>query len=217
MIIDLIDQTACMKKTTTKRRRRSPEEAREEILDAAEKILLTEGPSELKFQRLAKVAGISQSNVHHHFGGMREIESALITRILSDVSKDLSQVLVKFVQDDEKSRVGNAVDRLFEISTTERNMKVIAWLFLTSKGEHFDDTGAPLQLIQTVTVSYLEKIVGKERAEEITPIIFYQMAITAVGEGMVGEAARDALGPSGQNLTGKTLLVETIQRLLETP
>ena len=202
-------------KTIKKRRRRTPEEAREEILDAAEKILLTDGPSELKFQRLAKVAGISQSNVHHHFGGIPEIEGALIERVLGDSIKDLSQVLIRFVQDDEDSRVENAVDRLFEVSMTERNMKVIAWLYLSAQGEHFNEVAEPLELIQSLSVSHIGQIVGKERAEEITPIIFYQIAITIVGEGIVGQAARDGLGPSGKHLSGKAVLNEMIRNLLQ--
>ena len=49
------------------RRRRSPEEARAEILDAAEHLLIEEGLSALTLQRVASEVGISHPGVLHHF------------------------------------------------------------------------------------------------------------------------------------------------------
>ena len=49
------------------RRRRSPEEARAEILDAAEHLLIHEGLGSLTLQRVAREVGISHPGVLHHF------------------------------------------------------------------------------------------------------------------------------------------------------
>ena len=80
---------------TSKRRRRTPEEAKAEILDAAQVILLRDGPTELKFQTLAKEAGLAVSNVYHHFGGVLEIKQALAARVLSEINTDLASALVE--------------------------------------------------------------------------------------------------------------------------
>ena len=72
-----------------KRRRRSPQTARDEILDAAENILLEQGPADLKFQEIATTAKIAKSTAHHHFGSLEEIHKALVNRVLERLTNDL--------------------------------------------------------------------------------------------------------------------------------
>ena len=67
----------------TKRIRRSPEEARAQILDAAEGVMAKGGgPASLRLQDVAKLAGISHPTILHHFGSREGLVRALNLRAL---------------------------------------------------------------------------------------------------------------------------------------
>lgn len=67
----------------TKRIRRSPEEARAQILDAAERIMARGGgPASLRLQDVAKLAGISHPTILHHFGSREGLVQAINLRAL---------------------------------------------------------------------------------------------------------------------------------------
>ncbi|MEQ1490819.1 MAG: TetR family transcriptional regulator, partial [Terricaulis sp.] len=56
-----------IRKTGKVRRvRRAPEDARANILAAAEKLLVEEGPLALKLADVAKAAGVANASVIHH-------------------------------------------------------------------------------------------------------------------------------------------------------
>ena len=65
----------------TKRVRRRPEEARAQILDAADRIMAKgRGPASLRLQDVAKLAGISHPTILHHFGSREGLVRALNLR-----------------------------------------------------------------------------------------------------------------------------------------
>jgi AcrR family transcriptional regulator len=65
----------------TKRVRRRPEEARAQILDAADRIMAKgKGPASLRLQDVAKLAGISHPTILHHFGSREGLVRALNLR-----------------------------------------------------------------------------------------------------------------------------------------
>jgi AcrR family transcriptional regulator len=65
----------------TKRVRRRPEEARVQILDAADRIMAKGGgPAALRLQDVARLAGISHPNILHHFGSREGLVRALNLR-----------------------------------------------------------------------------------------------------------------------------------------
>lgn len=72
-----------------KRIRRTPEEARELILDAAEKTMGGEGPAALRLQDVAKEAGVSHPTILHHFGSREGLVKALHLRALEKLRTEL--------------------------------------------------------------------------------------------------------------------------------
>jgi AcrR family transcriptional regulator len=65
----------------TKRIRRRPEDARAQILDAADRIMTKGGgPAALRLQDVAKLAGISHPTILHHFGSREGLVRALNLR-----------------------------------------------------------------------------------------------------------------------------------------
>jgi TetR/AcrR family transcriptional regulator len=57
----------------TSRRRRDPEATRAAILDAGEKLFVSRGPAETSTSEIARLAGVTKSLIHHHFGSKEEL------------------------------------------------------------------------------------------------------------------------------------------------
>jgi AcrR family transcriptional regulator len=75
------------------RRRRSPEEARTEILDAAERLLRTQGPDGVRISKVAAEAGMSHPGLLHHFGSAEHLAEALHERLSRQIREDLLGLL----------------------------------------------------------------------------------------------------------------------------
>lgn len=58
--------------------RRTPEAARENIIQAARRLLIDEGPRSLKLQRVGKEAGVSHASVLHYFGSIDGLTLAVV-------------------------------------------------------------------------------------------------------------------------------------------
>lgn len=71
------------------RRRRSVDDARREILDAAERLLAERGPEAVRVQAVARAIGVSDAAVHYHFGN----RDGLLEALLRDVGRRMKAEL----------------------------------------------------------------------------------------------------------------------------
>jgi AcrR family transcriptional regulator len=79
--------------STGKRVRRTPEDARRLILDAAQASMASRGPAGIRLQDVARAAGLSHSNVLHHFGSRAGLIEALNRRTVEDLKSVLFEVM----------------------------------------------------------------------------------------------------------------------------
>ena len=79
--------------STGKRVRRTSEEARRLILDAAEASMASKGPAGIRLQDVARAAGVSHSNVLHHFGSRAGLIEALNKRTVEDLKSVLFELM----------------------------------------------------------------------------------------------------------------------------
>src|SRR5579863_8455205 len=77
----------------TRRVRRTPEQARRLILDAAEASMVAKGPAGIRLQDVATAAGVTHSNVLHHFGSRAGLIEALNRRTVEDLKSVLFAVM----------------------------------------------------------------------------------------------------------------------------
>src|SRR5579863_4262248 len=77
----------------TRRVRRTPEQARRLILDAAQASMVSTGPAGIRLQDVARAAGVSHSNVLHHFGSRAGLIEALNRRTVEDLKSVLFEVM----------------------------------------------------------------------------------------------------------------------------
>lgn len=112
-------------------RRRSREVAREEILDAAEGLLVECGPQKLKLVDVASRAGVGHSLIIHHFGSIAGLQHALAVRM----SRQLVDEIATLIETAESTRplISQIIARIFEIYGCPQNAKLIAWLALTGQ------------------------------------------------------------------------------------
>lgn len=75
------------------RRKRDPEATRTAILDAAEDLFLAHGPSEVPTSRIAKLAGVTKSLIHHHFGSKEELWNEIKRRHFEQYFEAQKQML----------------------------------------------------------------------------------------------------------------------------
>ncbi|MEO1041040.1 MAG: TetR/AcrR family transcriptional regulator [Pseudomonadota bacterium] len=195
---------------STARRRRTPEEARAEILDAAEAVLLHAGPAELKFQSIAAQAGLSASNVHHHFGGVAEIKRALVDRMLRHLASELSDALEKTSNQERDVRIETALNNIYQIISTERYAKLFAWLALSSNVDQMAEFAEPIEVIKTLVTVELEQVMPATKAAQAARAIVFQVAVTAVGEGLIREFLITALGPDTDELDASKILLDMV-------
>src|SRR3954453_19604807 len=67
---------------TLPRRRRSPELARQEILDAAERVFAESQPDQVGLKQVAREAGVSHALITHYFGTYAGLLEATLERRL---------------------------------------------------------------------------------------------------------------------------------------
>jgi AcrR family transcriptional regulator len=122
------------RRTVGARRRRSPAAARQEILDAAERLFSARSPEAVGLKEVAAEAGVSHSLVSHYFGTYGALVEETLDRGLSSLSRRLSELLT------QAGGTGDIVAGLWEAATEPGAARLIAWALLSGR------IGAPLKL-----------------------------------------------------------------------
>lgn len=107
-----------------KRKRRTAEVARREILDAAKKRLMDQGPDGLRLKVIAEDVGISHSSIIHHFGSRDGLLKELRDDAFDALARDLKKRLA------EPSQGDPSIDFFEKISATLGEQgygRLLAW------------------------------------------------------------------------------------------
>jgi TetR/AcrR family transcriptional regulator, repressor for neighboring sulfatase len=117
------------KKPTKQRTRRSPEASRDNILSAAEALLLAAGPQAIKLADVAAKAGIAHATILHHFGSIADLQTALMERMIRRL---VDEVVVAHRKADQ---TGEQIDTdiLFDTFEGKGAARLAAWLELTGE------------------------------------------------------------------------------------
>jgi AcrR family transcriptional regulator len=169
--------------------RRSPEAARENILAAAEAILVEQGPQALKLADVAKAAGVVHANVIHHFGSIAGVETALMERMI----RQLADKVIAVIQQDD-SYIGMGAQALFDAFETKGTARLAAWLEMTGEGKR-------MTLVRDVVDEIIDTRVAREAVPNREAVVDFILLniILAVGVGLFGPTLSELLGrPSGR-------------------
>ena len=172
-----------------KRIRRTPEEARELILDAAEKTMGSHGPAALRLQDVAREAGVSHPTILHHFGSREGLVRALNLRGIEQLRVSLLDQME--TQDSSEDGVARSF-RAFREGMAQR----ILWLMQTPD---VPGQGGGVPLVEQIAKSLHELRVsfappGKTVDYEDSRFVSHLVAISGFGDAVVGARLRELSG-----------------------
>ncbi|MGW9213721.1 TetR/AcrR family transcriptional regulator [Embleya sp. NPDC055664] len=108
----------------TGRRRRTPEQAREEILEAATELIAQHGPDGVGLRRIAEAVGVTHGLVTHYFGTYRALVRAVLQR---ENERKRELVRERMRADGGVPFAGGMTRVLFDIVADERYVRLWAW------------------------------------------------------------------------------------------
>jgi len=112
------------------RRRRSPELARQEILDAAERVFARFQPDQVGLKEVAREAGVSHALITHYFGTYAGlIEAALERRIRATREATLARLR----EPDALSRPGELLEGLFRRLQDPVHLRLMRWMLASER------------------------------------------------------------------------------------
>lgn len=177
------------------RRRRSAEVAREEILNAAQRLLSQGGPDAIRLQDIARDVGISHPTILHHFGSREGLIEALDARAIHALTADVARIL----QSDEEPQTGELVERVAETMDQQGLARLIAlWAMREPDGPSRLDGTDPAALVADVSElirTRLDEIEGVQ-ADRLEAISFrVRLAVFAMfGQALIGDVLSPVTG-----------------------
>jgi AcrR family transcriptional regulator len=172
--------------TGTTRKRRTGVEAKNAILDVAERRLVSRGISGLKLQELAKDLGVSHPAILHHYGSRGRMVDAVIDRVISSVLASIEEAVAK------QRNAASMAETLFKTVSERENARKIAWLAL-GDGE-LKEVSADLSPIVGAVASHLSAATGSSAKQSRAAAA--NLLASAVGLGVMSSnlfgGARDA-------------------------
>lgn len=173
------------------RRRRSAQEARREILDAAQRRLVEGGPEAIRLQEIAADLGISHPAILHHFGSRDGLIAALDARAIRALTEDVASALAG-----DPVSATDLIERVAEAMEGQGLAQLIAWW--STRG--FEGPGSESidvrQLIDDVASAILRRLhpeqnqapIGSEHPHFESVLFAIRLAVLATfGDAMLGE------------------------------
>lgn len=181
------------------RRRRGAEEARDEILAAAERRLVQGGLTGIRLQDVAKDAGVSHPTVLHHFGSREGLIKELVSRALVSIHKSLVEAITASTGEEQQLKA--MLDAVSHALTAGGHGRMLMWLAL--EGERVEDVD--VRLVDVVDATHaLRKARHKERGcktppKEDTAHTVALAALALLGSAVIGPTMLEKAGLSGED------------------
>lgn len=165
--------------------RRSPEAARQNILEAAEQLLLDRGPQALKLVDVAQGAGVSHATVLHHFGSIDGVQTALMEQMIRQLVARILSAVRPIDPDGQLERVGQV---LFDAFESAGGARLAAWLELTGETRRLTMVRAAVE--EVISGPMAQKGIAPETA---TNLILVAVSM-AMGVGLIGRSLAELVG-----------------------
>jgi AcrR family transcriptional regulator len=184
------------KKPGSRRKRRTAEQARREILDAAEKQLSRTGPDSIRLQDVARAVGVSHPTVLHHFGS----REGLVQAVMQRASENLQGELVRAFEMPEvgERETLELLDRVFRTLGDRGFARLLAWLMLSGQDPPATATIAPIRIVAEAAHEHGRRRFPEREADfEDTLFTTLMAAFVLFGDAVVGDALRASAGLTG--------------------
>ena len=186
------------------RERLSQKQSRAAALEAARRLLLSEGPQAVTLKAVAAEMGRTHANLLHHFGSAAGLQKALAASIVEQVTSSIHETV-------ERARRGEAdareiVDKTFDAFDREGAGALAAWMILSGNRDALD----PILTALRVLVDQL----SREHEGHGVPETTLKLVLQALGDSLLGAPIAEALGLPRD--AARNLAAGTIRRSLET-
>ena len=176
------------------RRRRTAEEARELILEAAQRRLAEGGPEAVRLQEIAADAGLSHPTILHHFGSREGLLEALLQRAMDDLRRDLLQAL----RTDGVVSVSELLDRVANTLSERGHARLLAWRLLSRRVP--EEVARERMLSQLASAAHERRSAAwraagrPEPSREETHFVVWLTAVALLGDAIGGPLLSRSLG-----------------------
>ncbi len=190
--MDIIDKNVNKTSAAEPRRRRQPEAARENILAAAEAMLIEAGPQSLKLADTARAAGVSNASVLHYFGSTDGVQTALMERMVRQLVDQVLAISPRGAASIETAAEG--IIALFDAFEARGAARLAAWLELTGESRRLTVVRAAVQEVVAARAGWFAAVPG----EAMEDFMLASISL-ALGVGLFGPTLTDLLGkPAGR-------------------
>jgi AcrR family transcriptional regulator len=193
---------------STPRRRRTAEEARHEILAAAQRRLAEGGPEAIRLQDIARDLGISHPTILHHFESREGLLQALARSAMAALNDDV----MRAISDPSRGTSPEAVlDRVFETLGESGHARLLAWAALSDRTPKRPRGDAPegqsLRMIADVVYRRLAEEArangGRVPPREEADFTVRLVASAMVGDALIGDVLTRLAGLSDSRVVEK--------------
>lgn len=131
------------------RRRRSPEEARLEILDAADRVFVEFQPDQVGLKDVGREAGVSHALITHYFGTFAGLIEAALERRIRSLRETM---LERLRQAGALSRPSELIGILFTALEDPVHLRLMRWLLASERPSAAYAFGLQAQGLQVISL-----------------------------------------------------------------
>ena len=175
------------------RRRRAPEQARQELLDAAERVFTEFHPDQVGLKDVAREAGVSHALITHYFGTYAGLIEAALERRQRALR---AKILARLREAGALARPAELLGMLFQALEDPVHLRLVKWLIASerpSAGGAFALQDQGLQLVAYEVANTLRPRPGRRELDAIELALVTAVA-AAFGYAMSKYALAGAIG-----------------------
>jgi AcrR family transcriptional regulator len=168
---------------STVRKRLNPEESRSVALQAARRLLLSQGPQAVTLKAVAAEIGRTHANLLHHFGSAAGLQAELARSIAERVTGSIAEAVARARAGEADAR--EVVDGTFDAFGREGAGALAAWMILSGDREALNPILESLRrLVAQLSVGHEEHHVAESTLA---------LVLNALGDSLLGASIADAL------------------------
>ena len=179
---------------TPLRRRLSPEASRDAALDAAQALLVENGPQAVTLKAVASRMGRTHANLLHHFGSAYDLQQALIARMAGTITSPIRDAVLRQRQQPEPNP-REVVDLVFDAFDAGGAGALASWMILSGNEDALDPILTAIHdLVDELSVDHRD---GKPIEDETLTLV-----LMALGDALLGGPLARALGVPRERARG---------------
>lgn len=164
------------------RKRLSSADSRAAALDAAQKILVEQGPQAVTLKLVAAAIGRTHANLLHHFGSAASLQKALAVHVADKICANIRATMDASRMSGSTAR--EVVEMVFDAYEHEGGAHMIGWMWQQGEVESLGQiTGAIHELMGEL------QNFAPEQARQLT----LMLTLMALGDALIGTPLCDAL------------------------